>query len=351
MQNRQTCLSAHARIILSLAICLVLLLGGFVLSVNLGAWQVGTLDIFKIITGRIFSLDFNFSLSTENIIWFGRVPRALTGILVGFSLGCAGTIMQGIFRNPLASPGIIGTSSGAALGAVIAIYLGLTSISIYITPAFSIFFAFLSLVLILTIASTGGITSRYTLLLAGIAFNALFNALTSFVIVLSTSQYEMARQVVGWLMGTLTNRTWNHVEIIFLVTVLGFLGAMIYARDLNILMIDEETAANLGVNVTRSRNALLLLAAILTGGSIAVSGVIGFVGLISPHIMRSFVGAENRFLIPAAGIFGGIMVTYADCIVKIWEGAGMRIGVLTAILGGPFFLFLVIRDKNKATYF
>ena len=259
--------------------------------------------------------------------------------------------MQGIFRNPLASPGIIGTSSGAALGAVIAIYLGLTSISIYITPAFSIFFAFLSLVLILTIASTGGITSRYTLLLAGIAFNALFNALTSFVIVLSTSQYEMARQVVGWLMGTLTNRTWNHVEIIFLVTVLGFLGAMIYARDLNILMIDEETAANLGVNVTRSRNALLILAAILTGGSIAVSGVIGFVGLISPHIMRSFVGAENRFLIPAAGIFGGIMVTYADCIVKIWEGAGMRIGVLTAILGGPFFLFLVIRDKNKTTYF
>lgn len=205
--------------------------------------------------------------------------------------------------------------------------------------------------LILAIASTGGLTSRYTLLLAGIAFNALFNALTSFVIVLSTSQYHMARQVVGWLMGSLTNRTWEHVEIIFLVSLIGFLGAMICARDLNILMIDEETAANLGVNVTRSRNMLLLIAAVLTGGGIAVSGVIGFVGLISPHIMRSYVGADNRLLIPAAGLFGGLMVTYADCIVKVWEGGGMRIGVLTAILGGPFFLYLVIRDRDKAMYF
>lgn len=351
MQNNARGSFQYVKNLLPIGICLVFCTVGFFLSINLGSWEVPTADIFKIIINKIFWLEWDFSDPVENIIFFGRIPRAITGVLVGFALGCAGTIMQGIFRNPLASPGIIGTSSGAALGAVLAIYLGLTSISIYMTPLFAIIFALISLFLILTIATTQGLTSRYTLLLAGIAFNALFNALTSFVIVLSTNQYAMARQVVGWLMGTLTNRSWEHVEIIFVVSVLGFLGAMVYARDLNILMIDEETAANLGVNVIRCRNMLLIIAAVLTGGGIAVSGVIGFVGLISPHIMRSYVGADNRFLLPAAGAFGALMVTYADCIIKIWEGAGMRIGVLTAILGGPFFLFLVIKDRDKAIYF
>lgn len=351
MRNSDTPLLGLYSPFYSFLVCLIILGGGFFLSINLGPWDVTTSDILKIIVQKITSFNYDIKNPLENIVWYGRIPRAITGIFVGFALGCAGTIMQGIFRNPLASPGIIGTSTGAALGAVLAIYFGLSSLSIYVIPVCAIIMAFLSLMVVLAVATTGGLTSRYTLLLAGIAFNAMFNALTSFVIMLSTSQYDMARHVVGWLMGTLVNRTWDHVQIIISVSILGIFWAMWYAKDLNILMIDEETAANLGVNVSRSRNMLLIIAAVLTGGGIAVSGVIGFVGLISPHIMRSFVGADNRYLMPASGIFGAIMVVLSDCIVKVWGGGGLQIGVLTALLGGPFFLYLVIRDRDKATYF
>lgn len=329
---------------------LILLVGLFV-SIRLGPWEIGAQDIIGIFAAKIFSVGTSPDPATEAIIWYGRVPRTITAALVGFALGCAGTIMQGIFKNPMASPGIIGTSSGAALGAVTAIYLGLSANNIYAVPSFAVLFAFISMVIVLLVATTGGLTSRYTLLLGGIALNAIFTALTSLVIVLSTDQFEMARKIVGWLMGDLTNRSWEHVQIILVITVVGFLASQLYARDLNIIMLNEEIAANLGVNVIWSRNMLLFFAAMLTGGAIAVAGAIGFVGLIAPHVMRSFVGSDNRLLMPAAGLLGGALVVYSDCIVRLWGGGGLRIGVLTALLGGPFFLYLIVRDRKKHVYF
>lgn len=329
---------------------LVLLIGLF-FSVRLGPWQIATGDIVRILAAKLFGLGVAPDPATEAIIWYGRVPRTLTGALVGFALGCAGTIMQGIFKNPMASPGVIGTSSGAALGAVTAIYFGLAANNIYAVPACAVLFAFLSMLIVLLIATTGGLTSRYTLLLAGIAFNAIFSALTSLLIVLSTDQFEMARKIVGWLMGDLTNRSWEHVQIVLIIALISSLASMLYARDLNIIMLSEEIAANLGVNVFRSRSVLLFLAAMLTGGAIAVAGAIGFVGLVAPHIMRSFVGADNRILIPVSGLLGAALVVYSDCVVRLWGGGGLRIGVLTALLGGPFFLHLIIKDRKKFVYF
>jgi iron complex transport system permease protein len=328
-----------------------ILLFGLFISVRLGPWEIGLQDILIILSAKTFGLGTSPDPATEAIIWYGRVPRTLTGALVGFALGCAGTIMQGIFKNPMASPGIIGTSSGAALGAVTAIYFGLAANNIYAVPSFAVLFAFISMVIVLLVATTGGLTSRYTLLLGGIALNAIFTALTSLVIVLSTDQFEMARKIIGWLMGDLTNRSWEHVQIILIITLIGFLASLLYARDLNIIMLSEEIAANLGVNVIQSRNMLLFFAAMLTGGAVAVSGAIGFVGLIAPHIMRSFVGSDNRILMPAAGLLGGALVVYSDCIVRLWGGGGLRIGVLTALLGGPFFLYLIVRDRKKHVYF
>ena len=333
------------------AAALALLLLGMFLSVRIGPWEVGLYDIGRILATKILHLDMPSDPALESIVWLGRVPRTLTGVMVGFALGTAGTIMQGIFKNPMASPGVIGTSSGAALGAVTAIYIGLAASGIYAVPAFAILFAFLSMLIVLGIATSGGLTSRYTLLLGGIAFNAIFSALTSLVIVLSTDRFEMARQIVGWLMGDLTNRTWQHLYIVLIITLVGTLLSLLYARDLNIIMLSEEIASNLGVNVTRSRTILLFLAALLTGGAIAVSGAIGFVGLIAPHIMRSFVGSDNRILIPSAGILGGTLVVYSDCVVRGWSGGGLRIGVLTALLGGPFFLYLIIRDRRQFVFF
>jgi iron complex transport system permease protein len=332
-------------------LALATLLIGMFVSIRIGPWHIGLHDIGRILAAKLLHLDTATDPALLAIVWLGRVPRTLTGALVGFALGAAGTIMQGIFKNPMASPGVIGTSSGAALGAVTAIYIGLAATGIYAVPVFAILFAFLSMLIVLAIATSGGLTSRYTLLLGGIAFNAIFSALTSLVIVLSTDQFEMARQIVGWLMGDLTNRSWEHVQIILAITVPGTLAALLYARDLNIIMLSEEIAANLGVNVTWSRNMLLFLAALLTGGAIAVSGAIGFVGLIAPHVMRSFVGSDNRVLMPAAGVLGGALVVFSDCAVRVWGSGGLRIGVLTALLGGPFFLYLIIRDRRKFVFF
>lgn len=336
---------------LFLLLTLGVLLSGMFLSISFGPWQIGLTDIGRIVVTRIFGHPGETDPAALAIIWYGRIPRTLTGALVGFALGVAGTVMQGIFKNPMAEPGIIGTSAGAALGAVTAIYLGLAATSVHAVPLFSILFAFLSMLIVLGIATSGGLTSRYTLLLGGIALNAIFNALTAVVIVLSTDQFEMARQIIGWLMGDLTNRSWDHVQIILAIALFGTLASMIYARDLNIIMLNEEVAANLGVNVARSRNMLLFFASMLTGGAIAVAGAIGFVGLIAPHVMRSFVGPDNRLLIPAAGLLGGALVVYSDCAVRLWSEGGLRIGVLTALLGGPFFLYLIIRDRRKFVFF
>ena len=334
-----------------LLLTLGVLLSGMFLSISFGPWQIGLTDIGRIVVTRIFGQPGETDPAALAIIWYGRIPRTLTGALVGFALGVAGTVMQGIFKNPMAEPGIIGTSAGAALGAVTAIYLGFAAGSVHAVPLFAILFAFLSMLIVLGIATSGGLTSRYTLLLGGIALNAIFNALTAVVIVLSTDHFEMARQIIGWLMGDLTNRSWDHVQIILAIALFGTLASMLYARDLNIIMLNEEVAANLGVNVARSRNMLLFFASMLTGGAIAVAGAIGFVGLIAPHVMRSFVGPDNRLLIPAAGLLGGALVVYSDCAVRLWSEGGLRIGVLTALLGGPFFLYLIIRDRRKFVFF
>lgn len=336
---------------LSVVAVIALLLLGVVLSMTIGDWDIAPTKIIHIILDMMFGSTAATSDPATAIVWYGRIPRTFTGVLVGFALGCAGAIMQGVFKNPMASPGIIGTSSGAALGAVVAIYFGLSAGSVYVVPLFSVSMAFLSLVIVLSIATTGGLTSRYTLLLGGIAFNSIFTALTSVVIVLSSEQFDMARKVVSWLMGDLTNRSWEHVMIIAVISVVAFLGSMLFARDLNIIMVSEEQARNFGINVVVSRNFLLFFSALLTGGAIAVAGGIGFVGLIAPHMMRSFVGSDNRALIPASGILGAVMVIYADCLVRVVGSGGLRIGVLTALLGGPFFLYLIIRDRKKYVYF
>ncbi len=332
------------------AITALILVIGLFFSLRFGAWEIPFAEIVRVLAAKLFGLGAGLDSATEAIIWHGRLPRTLTGALVGFALGCAGAIMQGLFRNPMASPGVIGTSSGAALGAVTAIYFGFSSISIHAVPAAAVLFAFLSMVVVLLIATTGGLTARYTLLLAGIAFNAIFGALTSLLIMLSTDEFAMTHRIVGWLMGDLTNRSWEHVRIVLPIVVVGTLAARIHARELNLLMLSEDTASNLGVAVVRIRITLLLIAAMLTGGAIAVAGTIGFVGLIAPHIMRRLVGSDHRPLIPAAGMLGALLVLLADCVVRL-GGGGLRIGVLTALLGGPFFLFLILRDRKKFVSF
>ena len=228
--------------------------------------------------------------------------------------------------------------------------LGLAAHSLFALPLAAILFSILTLVMVFAIATSRGQTSISTLLLAGIALNLVFGALTSFVITLSTREFDVGRVIVTWLMGDLNNRSWEHVSIVFPTTVIALAGTLFFVKDLNILMLGEETAANLGVNIKRARNALLLFSSIETGGAIAVSGVIGFVGLVAPHIMRSLIGPDNRKLIFFAGLLAAVFIIYADLFVRLIVKVDLKIGIVTSLLGGPFFLYLIVKHRKRFEY-
>lgn len=327
-----------------------LIVAGGMISLSSGSWPVPVSHVPMIILSKLGLHAGAVNEVEAAIVWDGRLPRLLVAFLVGFSLGGAGTIMQGIFKNPMASPGVMGIDSGAALGAVLAIYLGLASGSLLALPFAAIICSILTLVMVFAIATSRGRTSISTLLLAGIALNLVFGALTSFVITLSTREFDVGRVIVNWLMGDLNNRSWEHVGIVFPTTAVALLGALYFARDLNLLMLGEETAANLGVNTRRARNGLLLFSSIETGGAIAVSGVIGFVGLVAPHIMRSLVGPDNRKLIFFSGLLAAVFIIYADLFVRLIVELDLKVGIITSMLGGPFFLYLIMKHRKQFEY-
>ncbi len=333
-----------------LSALLALVVAGGLISLSSGSWPISVSHVFIIILSKLGLYSGAINDIEATIVWDGRLPRFLVALLVGFSLGGAGTIMQGIFKNPMASPGVMGIDSGAALGAVLAIYLGLASGSLMALPFSAIIFSILTLVMVFAIATSRGRTSISTLLLAGIALNLVFGALTSFVITLSTREFDVGRVIVNWLMGDLNNRSWEHVDIVIPTTIIALLGTLFFAKDLNLLMLGEETAANLGVNIKRARNGLLLFSSIETGGAIAVSGVIGFVGLVAPHIMRSLVGPDNRKLIFFSGLLAAVFIIYADLFVRLIVVVDMRVGIITSMLGGPFFIYLIMKHRKQFEY-
>ncbi len=332
-------------------ILLLMLVGGMIISLTNGSWEISSSRVIDILLTKCGFLFGSKPSPVEiAIIWDGRLPRVLTAALVGFSLAVAGAVMQGIFKNPMASPGVIGISSGAALGAVLAIYLGLAAIFPQALPVMAIIGALATLITVYLIATSAGRTSIATLLLAGIALNLILGAVTSFVITLSTKEFDIGRVIVTWLMGDLNNRLWFHVRIVAATATAALVLIFSYVRELNILMLGEEGAANLGVEVGRVRNILLLAASIMTGGAIAVAGVIGFIGLVAPHMIRAAVGPDNRRLIPLAGLLGAIFLVYADIFVRLYIPVDLKVGVLTSLLGGPFFIWQIIRYRNRFEY-
>ena len=331
------------------ALTALIIAGGF-LALSSGSWPISVSHVLFIILSKLGLYSGTINDVEATIVWDGRLPRLLVALLVGFSLGGAGTIMQGIFKNPMASPGVMGIDSGAALGAVLVIYLGLASGSLIALPCAAIIFSILTLIMVFAIATSRGRTSISTLLLAGIALNLVLGALTSFIITLSTREFDVGRVIVNWLMGDLNNRSWEHVSIVFPTTAIALLGALFFAKDLNILMLGEETASNLGVNIKRARNWLLLFSSIETGGAIAVSGVIGFVGLVAPHIMRSLVGPDNRKLIFFSGMLAAVFIIYADLFVRLIVAVDLKVGILTSMLGGPFFIYLIVKHRKQFEY-
>lgn len=269
-----------------------------------------------------------------------RVPRALLGLLVGSALAVSGTAMQGLFRNPLASPYVLGIASGASTGAALAILFA--SSAVLVLPAGAFAGAALAVLTVYALArDRDRRTSIFTLILAGVAVGALFSATTSFLIFLSSGGEKLS-DVLFWIMGGLGRANWTAIAILAPVVGIGVATVFFFARDLNALSLGEEGAMHVGVNPDVLTRWLLALTTVLTAAAVALAGTIGFIGLVIPHVMRLLVGPDHRRLVPASALAGGCFLVWSDIAARtILSPAELPVGVITAFLGAPFFLYLL----------
>jgi len=269
-----------------------------------------------------------------------RLPRIVLALIVGAALSTAGASFQGVFRNPLAEPYLLGVSAGAGLGATVAIiWKPLSSLGIYSLPLLAFVGATLAAFLVYRLATFGGHTRGASLLLSGVAVGSTLTAIMSFLMVATESDLHT---VVVWLMGGLTTATWTKVYITLPVVGAGFVYMMCVSRRLNLLLMGEERARELGIDSQRTRRNLMIVAALTTAAAVAFSGLIGFIGLMVPHIMRLLVGPDHRRLLPAAALFGALLLLLADTIARTAIAPSeIPVGVITAATGGPFFLYLL----------
>jgi iron complex transport system permease protein len=275
-----------------------------------------------------------------------RLPRVLVGFVAGGALAVAGAALQGLFRNPLAEPGVLGISSGASLGAVLAIYFHLAGRAVWLLPACAFLGAAVDAVLVYAIAARLGRGRVFTatLLLVGIAVMSLNVSLTTFVLSISLASYNVGREVMYWLLGGLEGRTWDHLMLGAPAVLAGTAVIAAHARDLDALLLGEVSAQSVGVDVPRVRMRLVLASALVVGAAVAIAGPIGFVGLLVPHILRLGVGASHGALVPLSFFGGGVFLVVADVVARTLS-ADIPVGVVTAAVGAPVFLALLIRRR------
>lgn len=323
-------------------------------SLSLGAMRV---PLGEVIDTLAKSIGFSgLALAGDNInegvILVIRLPRVLLGILVGAALGISGAAIQGIFRNPLAEPSLIGISAGASLMAVIIIafetflFIGLSEILGYYLLAFGAFAgAGITALLVYHIAKINGQANVSTMLLAGIAINALAGALTGLVTYLADEQ--KLRSITFWMMGSLGGATWQNVMCLAPFVIIPLICLPLLARGLNLFAIGENQVALIGLDPNRIKILVVVFSTMAVGASVAVSGIIGFIGLLIPHMTRLLGGVDHRFVLPVSALMGALVLTIADMISRlIVQPIELPIGVVTALMGTPIFLYILIRDKK-----
>ncbi|MCH8818224.1 MAG: iron chelate uptake ABC transporter family permease subunit [Chloroflexi bacterium] len=291
----------------------------------------------------------DYDRTEELVVKQIRLPRIVVGALVGMALGVAGAAMQALFRNPLADPGTIGVASGGAAAAVVAIATGASTLFFLALPLFALAGAIGTAFLVYAIAIASGRFSIATLILAGVAVSAFMGALISLVIIAVPEQGTL-RGILFWLAGGLDSRSWDHVWLSGPLILIGGGVIIAFARDLNLLMMGDDDAGSMGVHVRVMRPVLLTAAALVTGVAVAVSGMIAFVGLIVPHMLRLIFGPDNRVLVPLSALGGAVFVVLADEIARtVISPAELRVGIITSFIGAPFFLFLLLRHNRRVT--
>ena len=333
-----------------LAIGSVVLVVSVVLAGGIGSVYIPPLDLVRLVSAKVNLADTSSTIpdSWDVIIWQIRFPRIVLAALVGAGLAIAGATYQGLFRNPLAEPYLLGVASGAGLGATIVL---ITSVPLFfagfsLLPIAAFVGGLLATGIAYMIAYRSGGLPLTTLILAGIAIGLLASAVSSLLLIRSGPD---VRPVLAWLFGGFAGSQWQDARIILPYLVPGVVGMMAYARVLNLFQLDEDEARHLGVNVERTKLVLIILASLTTAAAVSVSGLIGFVGLVAPHTVRLVWGHDHRFLLPMSMLLGAAFLVLADLVARtIVSPTELPVGVVTAFCGAPFFLYLLQRDWRLA---
>ncbi|MGM0370196.1 MAG: FecCD family ABC transporter permease [Bacillota bacterium] len=331
---------------LALFICLgvVILLG-----TSYGAVKVPLGDVFKILVNKlalgqgIFAQDFG---AQQTIIYNIRLPRVLLAALVGLALATSGTVFQALLKNPMADPYVIGISSGASLGATGGMILDLEFefLALNSIPLLAFLGALSTVFIVYNLAKEGNKISVGRLLLAGVAIGSFLSAIVSLLMVFNNDSMQ---QIVYWTMGSLSATGWQQVQMVWVYIIVAYFVVHIFAKDLNVLLLGNQTAESLGIEVEIIKRILLVTASLLAGAAVAGSGIIGFVGLIIPHLVRLLVGPDHRILIPSSALVGAIFLIVTDIVARtIIAPTEIPVGIITALLGGPFFLYLLTKKKS-----
>ncbi len=327
-----------------LPLAALLLFAAMIVSLGSGSAAVDTGDAVRVLLARLRGAPVESPV--DGIVWDIRLPRVLLAVLVGALLAVSGAVMQAFFRNVMAGPYLVGVSSGAALGAVLAMILGwgihLGTFSTVPLSAFGVAIAVVGLVYALN--RRRGRVHTEGLLLTGIAISAAISALVAVIVLMSR---DAVQKVLFWLLGSLAAARWDHLEIVLPYAVIGLAVVWWRARDLDLFMWGDVTGAALGVQVDRSRTILLAAASLMTAAAVAVSGIIGFVGLMVPHMARFLMGSTHRRLLPLAAMLGGVLLLLADLLARtLWAPTELPLGAITALVGAPFLVYLCTRSRR-----
>ena len=322
---------------------LIILVLSFLFTLCLGAMKLSPSSTYQIILEKLFGISPSGanipSASEMNIIWKIRFPRVLLSIFVGAGLALCGGVMQATVQNPMAEPYILGISSGASLGATFSIFIGFG-----IGTAFGAFIGSIAATIaVLSLASYGNRMTSVKLVLSGMVINALFSAISNFIISLAGDS-EGTMSIKFWTMGSLTRAKWDNILLPITAVVLCSIFFITQYRIMNTMLAGDEAAITLGINLSLYRRIYMVVVSLLTGILVSTCGIVGFVGLIIPHIVRSLVGADHRRLIPTSLLAGAIFLMWADAIARILiPNAELPIGIITALVGAPFFVYILVR--------
>ncbi|KAF0094295.1 MAG: iron complex transport system permease protein [Puniceicoccaceae bacterium 5H] len=325
------------------------------LAIGQGAVSISAGEIMTVLLQKLGLSGQEVSAIREAVVLNIRLPRVVLGVLVGGGLAVAGAAMQGLFRNPLADPGIIGVSSGGAIGAITMIVLGVNllpaswyqQLGPYLVPLAAMAGAMGMTFLIYRLARIGGQVDLVSMLLIGIAINAIGGAFIGFLTFIASD--DQLRSLTFWGLGSLGRADWELIRAGSLFILIPLCWLPFFSRELNALLLGEEEAQHLGIDVGRAKTKLIVLAASLVGAATALCGTIGFIALVVPHMVRSLIGPDHRFLLPASALLGGVLLLFADMVARtVVAPAELPIGILTSLLGGPVFLGLLLRRQRQA---